>query len=149
MATQQQLERRNRELHDYARHIVQLLVTWFMFFCTVNYATMGWIAAKSLTGEASKWIFGLSILFIPQNIEGVIVCIAIRRYLLKVNSEVLGLEELIAPSDHSYTCKSSVPASLYSLTSILMAVAVFCILLSWCVILAISMGSLNLPSNPQ
>jgi hypothetical protein len=36
-------ENRLKQVHEYIRHIAQLLIAWFTFFVTVNYAVMGWL----------------------------------------------------------------------------------------------------------
>jgi hypothetical protein len=47
LADKEKLENKVKEIHNNIRHITQLAVSWFVFFVTINYATMGWLAVGS------------------------------------------------------------------------------------------------------
>jgi hypothetical protein len=138
MTTQQELERKFRELHDYVRHIFQMFVGWFTFFATVNYATMGWLAKPSgSTATSTRLGWVVSLLFISQNLLGIVACFVVRRYLLERDAEAVDLERQSASNSQvegQTPFSSSVPAALYSRTIGLMAWALGLILVSWCAI---------------
>jgi hypothetical protein len=41
------------ERHNYARHAFTSTITWFTFFVTINYATMGWLAGAAGTTKGN------------------------------------------------------------------------------------------------
>jgi hypothetical protein len=77
------LENKVKELHSNVRHITQLGMTWFAFFVTTNYLTIGWFAKfPSSVGSASTscdsedislFIIGtVAFVFILQNVLGIV-----------------------------------------------------------------------------
>jgi len=68
------LENKVKELHSNIRHITQLGMTWFAFFVTTNYVTLGWFAqVPSEEGKKiNPLIIGMvSFVFIVQNALGI------------------------------------------------------------------------------
>jgi len=134
-------ERKLQELHEYVRHVFQLLVGWFTFFATVNYASMGWLAKPSTPSPSKGIVWIVAGMFITQNVLGLIACSVVRRYLLDRDAEVLSLERSIASASLGESASpgvSSVPARLYSRTIDLMAWALAAIMVAWCVLAVIS-----------
>ena len=70
------LQKEQDELHSYARHNFQLLISWFSFFSTTNLVAMGWIISESMKHELTRLppmvIIGL--FFIFQNALAVVGC---------------------------------------------------------------------------
>ncbi len=61
-----------------------LVVQWFIFFATVNYATMGWLAKPSGTPPATGGLIWLvALVFVTQNVLAIIICIIARAHILR------------------------------------------------------------------
>ena len=126
-----QTERKLKEIHEYARQAFQLFVSWFVFFAGVNYATMGWLLKPSGPPNRTLLIV-VAILFIVQNILGIIACFRVRKYLKQSSSDLLELEKLIAGMSESQSeAKSSLPIEFYSAVINLMGLALVGIVAAW------------------
>lgn len=129
-------ERKLDELHEYVRHIFQMFVGWFTFFGTVNYATMGWLA-KVDTGSShnNKMIIAISLLFITQNLLGIVVCFVLKNYLFLTNKIIEGLErkimEITVSGDEEL---GSMPVRFYQKVIYLVVFALSMISVVWCFI---------------
>lgn len=70
------LENKVKELHNNIRHITQLAMTWFAFFVTTNYVTLGWFAKVPSSTEGEKvnplMIYIVAGVFIIQNCLGIL-----------------------------------------------------------------------------
>ncbi len=63
------------ELHSYMRLTVQLIVTWYTFFQTFQFASMGWLARSGPVDE--KYLIVVAALFfISQNVSSYFTCLA-------------------------------------------------------------------------
>src|SRR5947209_5879515 len=85
------------ERHDYARHSFTSMVTWFTFFVTVNYASMGWLATSkdgALT-NASGPIVLVAAVFVTQNILGIIICFVMKNYFVRSNQRLFDAQKLL------------------------------------------------------
>jgi hypothetical protein len=126
------LVRRISDLNAYARHSFQLLVSWFTFFVTVNYASMGWLAGSRKPGPR---IVLIASMFIAQNLLGILACLAVRRHLLTADKKILGLEQHVVGSPLRVVAdldnETPMPLGLYSWVIFLMVVALITIIIAW------------------
>lgn len=82
--------------HKHIRHQFQLLVGWFNFFVTVNYASMGWLATTKDRGLQRELALALSLLFISQNFLGMLITIKVLASLRRSAESLLKYESLRA-----------------------------------------------------
>lgn len=70
------------ELHAFARHHLQLYLTWYTFFLTVNYASIGWFTSVLLTGalKVSLPVVYIAAFFIIQIILSYVGSLEVRKY---------------------------------------------------------------------
>ena len=96
------------ELHSYMRLSLQLVVTWYTFFQTFQFASMGWLA-KSGSADERYLIVVAALFFISQNVSSYFTCLAVveevhetKRKLDYYEDYVVSLQiggELLAPTD--------------------------------------------------
>ena len=131
------VENRLKQLHEYNRHLAQLIVAWFTFFVTVNYAVMGWLlislyAAKPVAGSlphGTRLLPLIVILFALQNVLGICACWVIRSHLLASAALVHQLEASLGePETPSF---QTVPVDVYGGSLLLMTIALVLLLVAW------------------
>jgi hypothetical protein len=127
------LVRRISDLNAYARHSFQTLVSWFTFFVTVNYASMGWLAGSD--NPNTKMVDLIGVMFIIQNLLGIAACLLVKRYLLLTDKKILGLEQHVVGSPLRVVAEldneTPMPLTLYSWVIILMVGALLTIIGAW------------------
>lgn len=134
-AVQEHAQRRLRETHEYARHVFNVLVSWFTFFITINYASMGWLAGKSAVDSPKVELVQLiSYLFISQNILGVAAEITILYYLLDANRRARSYEQIIQRDLSHIDTHTCIPIRVYAPAVLLMSSALLTILIAWCML---------------
>ncbi|EUC12651.1 hypothetical protein [Paraburkholderia hospita] len=130
------------ELHEYVRHIFTVFVNWFIFFVTVNYATMGWLtkpeAANSTPPQSNQdhtLLYIVVALFVSQNMLGFAACNTIYKYLAGANLQVISLENIASALDEvrngESVYSSSVPIDTYKSLIYLAKWALVVIAVSW------------------
>lgn len=106
-----------KELHNNIRHITQLGMSWFAFFATSNYLTMGWLARPSgasnenITQITQDFIWIVPRVFVLQNILGIAgLC-----WVLKTVRSMKNQVNILDPkrNEEAPTCES-IPHSLYN-----------------------------------
>lgn len=129
----QQTERRLDEIHEYIRHLFQLLVGWFTFFVTVNYASLGWLAAANADGKNSLASFAwlVPVMFIIQNLLGLAACYYVWLALRDYDERVFNLEKSIVHNRKAEDERTAVPMPLYSRVILLMALSLLTIASVW------------------
>lgn len=141
----EKLERKINEIHEYARHLFGLLVTWFVFFATVNYATMGWLtkpesssAPHGGAGQERFLYVVVSVLFLIQNLIGIAACRRFRQHFSKTNNDVDALEQIMKATDamknNPIVFKNSLPNEIYERSIDFMSCALIVIACAWVVI---------------
>lgn len=70
------------ELNTYVRNDLQLTMTWYTFFLTVNFASIGWFTSVVLTGslKASLPIIFICIFFVVQLTLSYLGLVEVRKY---------------------------------------------------------------------
>lgn len=125
------------ELHDYARHVYQLFIAWFTVFVSVNFATMGWLAKHEGSPAGNAWLTSLvAILFIVQNILGIIACSFVRACLSGMGEaircrETRLVDEDTSESDVGMQVSGTVPLALYKSVAGLIASALLFTTAAW------------------
>jgi len=79
------------EMHNHARHIITTLVYWFAFFVTVNFGTMGWLAAAGKAQLIHSFLIALSTLLAFQNALGIAICFVCRSSLRRLDTQIRGI----------------------------------------------------------
>jgi len=110
-----------KELHSNIRHVTQLAMSWFAFFVTVNYLTMGWLAKRPSSPDESVTsgiISVLAVVFIVQNLFGMVGLRLVLKAAAAMKNEVNRLENLsFDKKDDLQKCKlknESIPTDLYN-----------------------------------
>ena len=80
---------------SYIKHYFTLLVTWFTFFVTVNWASLGWLAANIDKSKDNKLIGIVSAVFAWQNFLAIIICAVMGVYFYIASKRLLKLESKI------------------------------------------------------
>ena len=132
----EQMERKLREIHEYARHIFQLYIAWFTFFVTANYVSMGWLAKPNDDGK-SYIALVVGSLFVLQNALGAIATKYVWRCLHGYNVRVTNLEASALQNYESGDDNSSMPMNLYSAVCILALVTLLTIAVAWVIIVGL------------
>lgn len=138
------VESKIEELHEYVRHIFSIFVNWFIFFVTVNYATMGWLTkpeanhAPSPTDQDHTLLYIVVVLFMSQNILGISACNMIYKYLAGAHTQIINLESIASAlgevkNGEAVFC-SSVPNDTYKSLIQLAKTALALIALAWLLI---------------
>ena len=83
------LRSRDKEHHEYLRHGLTVIATWFSFFVTFNYAAMGLIfnAADKLRGRQKELEY-LSLMFEWQVFLGMVTCIIAIYYFFSIGRQM-------------------------------------------------------------
>jgi hypothetical protein len=92
------LERADRkitELHAYMRANVQLIVTWYTFFQTFQFASMGWLA-KSGSADDRNLMIVAALFFISQNVSSYFTCLAMVHEIESTKRKLDYYEEFVA-----------------------------------------------------
>jgi len=134
----ERIERVIGETHNYARQTFQSLITWFVIFATVNYATMGWLA-KDVSSFAK---IGVSMLFLSQNVIGIAAVVVVSMWFRKLQHRIRTLEvvrdrEDGLVSDDMRTMESeTMPCRFYRSVCAMMAVALLILAAAWAILSA-------------
>ncbi|MCU1265018.1 MAG: hypothetical protein JWM21_1336 [Acidobacteria bacterium] len=143
-----------KERHNNIRHITQLGMSWFAFFVTVNYLTMGWLA-KAPRDQADPFIIGtVAVVFIVQNFLGIFGLAWVLIATMAIKIQIDNLEHASTPDSKSevipamtfrnflqISCRSkkaeaeSIPAALYTRIGRFLVVVLISLTLAWTVIL--------------
>jgi len=111
-------------------------MTWYAFFVTINYASMGWLAKSPGGGSVNRnFLFLIASVFITQNIIGMVVIFQTAREVREMSGRVSSYESLPFDKENEAHAKivgsDSAPARLYWLVACLMATAMVPIILAW------------------
>jgi hypothetical protein len=109
--------------HEYARHTMGAVVSWFTIFCGLNFATMGWLAS-SKTSPNVMLVIATAILFISQNMLAILTCLEIRNF-------VGGLPRAPDGCAEDATQRGVIPIRLYRKSTYQMMAALALIAVSW------------------
>jgi uncharacterized membrane protein (DUF485 family) len=83
-AQHDRIEKVIREIHEYARHTMQLFVAFFTFFVLMNYTTMGFLA-KDLSQISKEIVSRIAWTFIFQNSLAIVSCVLVAVYLRRAD----------------------------------------------------------------
>ena len=112
---------------SYVRHYYMLLVSWFTFFITINWVTLGWVA-KGLSEEGDQFGKYGSIVgnvFTLHCVLGIIVCGASSVYFMWVAKRIGRAEtKLFDVGEVAYIDAPTFPVVMYAGTSGLMIIAI-------------------------
>jgi hypothetical protein len=153
------VENKVKELQNNVRHTTQLAMNWFTFFVTINYASIGWLAAK-VSGDraiADRYlIFLIAVAFIVQNIVGILLINKVEKEMKKRSDELNKYEqsisdgveklkeveklkkyELLSSNEANglgliIPAVKSIPADLYKCVKLGMIVVLVSLVLAWC-----------------
>jgi hypothetical protein len=123
-----------KELQTNVRHITQLGMSWFAFFVTVNYLTMGWIAK----GSANKSIDGISngdinssllstvaFVFVVQDILGIVGLSCVLISAMKMKKAIISLQNGKDKSQYVF------PDRLYVVIGSCLILVLLSLILAW------------------
>ena len=116
-----------RQAHEYARHTFGILVQWFTFFITINYAVMGWLAAT----KRPKFVVLIATLFVIQNLLGICAELVIFGWLQDAKACVDRYDRLRAFSAGDPASDTCMPIRVYRRAVYLMIAALGTILVAW------------------
>jgi hypothetical protein len=140
------LENKVKELHTNVRHITQLGMTWFAFFVTVNYVTMGWLAKGPSSGSESinpLIIYTVAVVFILQNGLGIVGLCKVRKTAKAGATQVKTYENWLLNACESYSDKphndcditvlerSSIPTKLYAGITLFLMIVLASLIVAW------------------
>lgn len=116
---------------DYLRHTFQLLLSWFTVWLTVNYFSMGWVAANWGKVEENVGIV-VAFAFVFQNVLGIFICIVIGIYFKGEAGRLLKIEQVIdEPANSDGTYSSAYPLWVYLCGTGCMILAILAMLGCW------------------
>jgi membrane-anchored glycerophosphoryl diester phosphodiesterase (GDPDase) len=139
------IERKIKEFHEYILNIVQLYITWYSFFMTVNFASMGWLATSYVQNKGGMLIYSVCGLFVIQNVLSMYSCYCVYKTLSDYNARVSELERLsnfALESMQKESMRTSIPIHLYKRISQLMGISLFLLIVAW------SAYAFSLPYRP-
>jgi len=131
------LEKRMGDSHEYSRHLMTNLVSWYTFFVTVNYVGMGWFAKQDKDSGSTQagLVVVICAMFIVQNVLGMMACARVRRHLLEVSDEIVAIEQgLVGEELDRETRALLMPSAVYARAIQLMIIGLFTIVCAWIVL---------------
>jgi hypothetical protein len=131
------LDTKIKEMHVYTRVSMQLLVAWFTFFCTINFATLGWLAKPEKDAVIDIRVQRtLAFIFIAQNILGIVICFVCEHLVRKTDSRITTWEKYLfnhrnPPLLVQYPTDTGVPVKAYCWTIRSMIIALLTMITAW------------------
>lgn len=127
------------ERHVYARHVFTSVVGWFTFFVTINYASMGWlVGASDKIAHHQTPLIILSVVFVTQNILGIIECFKVKAYFVELSNSFIAMQKHLVQvrtghleDEDLAICANCLPLGLYKVSLNMMALALLPILAAW------------------
>jgi hypothetical protein len=113
---QTHLENKIKEMHSNIRHITQLAMNWFVFFVTINYATMGWLAAGTVNLNPFLML-PIAVVFIIQNWLGIVSLNVTECVITEMGNKVDRFEQSLIKEGQDLCIKceaKSIPIELYA-----------------------------------
>jgi hypothetical protein len=144
------LENKVKELHGNVRHITQLGMTWFAFFVTINYLTIGWLAKGLSSGSESinlLIICTVAGVFILQNGLGVVGIWKVRNTSKAGAAQVSTYENWLLSTYENWLRgtnseshievlkRASIPANLYTCIALSLMIVLASLIVAWGIIL--------------
>ena len=129
------------ELNHYARHGMQLIVTWYTFFIGANLFALGWFYTDG--GQKAQAVtllrYAICPIFIFVNVIGIFLCIAAANAFRKRHGRVLEIMEWVASLQkvEGIQMESPVPVDVYLKAIYLMLISLCGTSLAWAVFLVI------------
>lgn len=121
-------EKAIEHVNDFAKLHFQLLVTWFTFFMTVNWATLGWLAGNS-GGFYSEKLGLIAYVFLYQNILAIAVCFFSIFYFSSINKRLNQMEKIIY--ENNEVLKGTFNFNLYRFSILGMILSIVPIAFLW------------------
>ena len=109
-------------------NLFKLLVSWFTFFVTINWASLGWLAANSSDLVANPLVSLVSYIFAWQNVLGIVTCVISGFYLVRVKKRI---ELLYSEQDNGKELSNDFPTSLYITAVFAMVVGIIPLGVMW------------------
>ena len=139
---------RVEQRHQHARHLFGLLVSWFTFFVTLNYVTIGWFVSKPEANKPGRvtLMIGLAAIFASQIALGIGAELVFLAYLRQTRARIREYEAMRVANGIQYATDSCLPFTLYSQSVSLMIAALGVLLLAW---LALLVTTVNVVVTPR
>ena len=80
----------NGDTYEFLRHTMTILISYYTFHITLNFATLGFIVGKSGRPVRLKVLWVLAILFVLMNIQGAIGFRWVRSFMFGIANDSLG-----------------------------------------------------------
>ncbi|MEJ7862394.1 MAG: hypothetical protein WKF90_12255 [Pyrinomonadaceae bacterium] len=125
---QSRIENKVKEMHNNIRHISLLAVNWYVFFVTINYASMGWLAVGNASFPKCI-IVVIALAFIVQNILGIFALSKTEKVVKKMSNQVACYEN--QPINKGKIEAKSIPTELYKCLQICMSLVLISLILAW------------------
>lgn len=112
-------------------------MSWFTFFVTLNYVTIGWFVAKpdEATSGRVTLMVGLAAIFASQIALGIGAELVFVAYLRQTRSRLREYEAMRVAPGIDLASDSCLPFTLYSRSVTLMIAALAVLLLAWLALL--------------
>ena len=111
------LENKIKEMHNNIRQGAVLAMNWYVFFVTINYASMGWLATVDKTSPPKGIIVVIALAFIVQNVLGVFALRKTEKEVKKMGNQVICYENQLIYKGDKWRIKiegKSIPMELYN-----------------------------------
>ena len=129
------------ELNQYARHGMQLIVTWYTFFIGANLFALGWFYTDEgqKAQAATLFCYAICPLFVFVNVLGIFLCIVGASAFKKRHGRVLEIMKWMASQQkvEGIEIKSPIPVDIYLKAIFLMLISLCGTSLAWAVFLVI------------
>ncbi len=123
------------EINIYARLHVQLFLTWYTFFLTVNFAVMGWFTSALLTSQLKRSlpVIVVTAFFLMQNVLSWMAIHDFRKHFQGIHNRCRAILDLMYIQIPESTAKPQVamPMLFYSRVIGLMYTTVSSFILFW------------------
>lgn len=130
------------EQYSFARHHFQLLLGWYTFFLTVNFAAIGWFTSVLLTGslEQSLPSIFIALFFITQQIFSYIAIGQVTRYFVQTHARCVELLNKMASNAavRHLQPQTPIPIEIYVKIMDLMRYTLISFCFFWIVLTAVS-----------
>ncbi|MDF1816212.1 MAG: hypothetical protein P1V20_28690 [Verrucomicrobiales bacterium] len=114
------------ETHNYIRHIVSTVATWYSIAAAGNIAVLGWLGSSNTIRENPLVVIWLAVVFLLQNTLGIVLMIHLRVYLENARTELLKQSSL-----NDLEFDNLFPVRSYRGALKLVQISIFSLILTW------------------
>ncbi len=130
------LENKIKEMHNNIRQGALLAMNWYVFFVTINYASMGWLATVDNASSTKYIVVLIALAFIVQNILGIFALRKTEKEVKKMGNQVACYENQLIYKGGKLCIEieaKSIPIELYNFLMKCMSLVLGSLITAWAI----------------